>query len=551
MKIKKIFSLVSVASLAVLMTACGNAKKDGILDTDTFISDAVKIEDYKEQSKAKKEVVKIFENQKVVSSYSNVERGIYITYDDDKYYVYNLFLENPKILEFNKEDVTSVVYYSMNNNYILVNYKAVDDKYSYACYMPDGKCILEKTELTSTPTVTYQEEFDVRKGLLDKNFEFRKYLLTYKTKDSDDKVTSNYIYFYVGKEDDASEEKYEYYLADEFEKEFRNAIDMRYDGAALGLKGYSIQIVESTIYVFKKDKLVNVIKLTNGEIMGNGYVLFQKITEVGINEKYDIYYGGAYLKVNTYKINLLNSKMTEVKNFHYLISGYIDYVYSKDDEGNITDVKGYMVKVFDFKEKKSVTASDVKVAIVKGNGDIEINKKLIQDNTDDIILDDKYYYSYNDETTVVRDKNGKIIDIYNGCYFDGVKAIFDSNDNCTFINKEGKKVLYLKDTEFYYYNKFTGTNLFGEKVIVTIENGEIKTAKIDGYTLFKTDEFFTKTDSEENYVTFYTFDDTLTRIDLGYDSDEYTFSYGQTYDGRLIYSLINKDDNTVTMLYFK
>jgi hypothetical protein len=113
---------------------------------------------------------------------------------------------------------------------------------------------------------------------------------------------------------------------------------MRYDGAALGLKGYSIQIVESTIYVFKKDKLVNVIKLTNGEIMGNGYVLFQTTTEVGINEKYDIYYGGAYLKVNTYKINLLNSKMTEVKDFHYLISGYIDYVYSKDVEGNITDV---------------------------------------------------------------------------------------------------------------------------------------------------------------------------------------------------------------------
>ena len=32
----------------------------------------------------------------------------------------------------------------------------------------------------------------------------------------------------------------------------------------------------------------------------------------------------------------------------------------------------------------------------------------------DVIMDEKYYYSYNDDRTVVSDKNGKVINVYDG-----------------------------------------------------------------------------------------------------------------------------------------
>ena len=55
MKIKKIFGLVSICSLAVLMTACGSSSKnDGILDKDYISLNAVTKDEYIDENKADK-----------------------------------------------------------------------------------------------------------------------------------------------------------------------------------------------------------------------------------------------------------------------------------------------------------------------------------------------------------------------------------------------------------------------------------------------------------------------------------------------------------------
>ena len=557
MKIKKMFSLVSIASLALLMTACSSSKNDGILDTDTFAVDAITLEDYKNEVKVKKEVVKVFEGLTVSQNNGNSERGIVIAYDDDKYYVYNMLLDNPKVLEFDRADVTTIkYYYSNNSDYLYVAFKADDDgNTGYAYYTADGRTILDKIYLESKPTVSLEDEFDIRTGLIMSSLEAKQYKLTYQTKNADDETITNKIFYYSTKDESKDVTEYKYYLNDEFDAEYKNLEDTRYDGSVIGLKGYTIQISESTLYIFKKDNLVNVLTLANGQITSNGYTLFQVITEVGINDKYDIYYGGKYMTVKTYKICLANSKMTEVKDFHYYLKNDIDEVYSQDEDGNLKELKGTLYKVFDFKEKKAVVDSDAKVALIKGNGSIEVNKKLIQDGTNDVIMDDKYYYSYNDDKTVVSDKNGKVINVYDGYYFEGVKIVksysYDGSiAGYNFFDKDGKKVLYLTDVAEYAYNRYTGKNLFGEKTIVIIDNGVIKTANIDDYTAVE-DEFIVKMDLTENYCTFYTCDDTLTKLDLEFDADDYAFGYAGTYGNKIMYSLANNDDDTVTVFYFK
>ena len=555
MKIKKVFSLFSVCSLAVLMTACGkSSKNDGILDVDLYNMRSVTKEEYIDENKADKEIVKVFENQKINSSYSSLDNGIVTTYDDDNYYIYNLKLGGKKITELKKEDVYSISYTtSYNTAYILIRFN-VDDagKTRWVVYLPDGKCMHDSSdEYSNRPSISRAEsEKEIMVDFIGKTIFYQKMVLSAYKGPEDDKQNVRTYYYAIKEEENSNYE--EYLTEDEFIEKYQNYNDMKYDGALLGLKGYTLQVVtDEKVNIYnKKDEIVNIFGLEVDGIISDGHMLYQTIKQVGVNDKYDIYYSGKYLQVNTFKINVLTSKVEKVSGFHYYITGTLSPLLTKDEEGNYKELKGFFCNVYDFKEKKSVTDSDQKIALVKGNGNIEVNKSLMPTSARTVIDDGNNYYTYTSTTatgTIVNDKKGKVVGVYDGVYYDDVLVKFDGNNNATFYDKTGKKLLYLKSVTKYSLYKYVGTDLFGNTLIACIDGGELKTADLKDYNF--ANGFVTKMD-EENVVTFYSFDNTLTKMNLEFDTDLLSFSHYRQYADYDYYCLYDSSNN-YTVFYFK
>lgn len=548
MKIKKIFGLASICSLAVLMTACGNStKNDGSYDSEIYKEVAISKEEYINKNKAKKEVVKVFENQKIYSRNENY--GIVVTYDDDKYYVYNLNIkeDNKKILEFTKSEINGITI-SSGSYYLLVKYLQNDDsQYGYAIHTFDGKVILEKTYLNSTPSIQLQSNSELMLGLYDSLY-YKKFKVSYNTMDGEKQVYNQKIYYAASKKYELSREVV-YYTEEEFDSLYSKKSDVKYDASVFGLKGYSIQLLGDSMYIYKKDKLVNIFNSEGGVIMSDGCFLNQVTKEVGDKDKYDLFYDGKYLQVKTYKYSLVDSKMTELKNFHYYIADYGDGVLTYDEEGNVKEIIGATCSVLDFKEKKTLFATDLKGALIKGNGQIEISKHLVP-SFGNVIEDNDTFYCYGNTTTTVNDKNGKVVEIYDGIYYDGITVVAGAKNTTNFIDKTGKILLSLKDAESVNRFKYIGYDLYGKKLVVVIEYGVIKTAEIGSYFISIDKAFLTKTD-DDNVVTFYSYDDELTPINYQFDSDDVEFEDYKTYEGIKYYVSEDKTENTYTLLYFK
>ena len=492
----------------------------------------------------KKQAFKVFENQVIYKE--ALDRGIVITYDDDYYYVYNIRLENPKILEFSRDEVSDIYAYgNSSNEYIYVKYKKTDElNNGVALYMLDGQCLLEKTDI-NTFSITAEKWLYPTSGSLFTSLYARKYRLTYKVKVNDELISKN-IYFYSVAKSSSDNATCTYYMEEEYNKTFNDGIDVKYDGAAFGLDGYEIK-VDDKVYIFKGNKLVNSYS-ADFDIISHGYALFQEKKEVSKNDNYDIFINDSYYKITTYKINLLTSKLSEVKNFHYLLKDNGSTVFEKDNDGNRVKVKGYAYPVYDFKEKKSVTTKDIKIAFVKGNGEIEINKSYSQTNTTALLKDDNYYYSYNATTTVLNDLGGKVVEIYDGTFYDDV-TIKTKDNFTTFTDKNGNVVLALKSCKAYALNKYIGTDLSGKKMLAVINSGSINTAIIDDYTITDSNNSFLTKMDEENNVTFYSFDDTLTKIDFGYVKNNNNFTKYTTFEDVTFYKVVNSD-GTSTLVYF-
>ena len=556
MKIKKIFGLVSICSLAVLMTACGSSSKnDGILDKDYISLNAVTKNEYIDENKADKEVELVFSDKKIMNNYSYLNGGIVTAYDDDKYYVYNLNLGGKQIFEGNITDIANIRVNVTHGNYlanIRVKYNQTEAGYTRcAIYLPDGNCISDTSEETyQEPDVSVAQNSSISMSILGQNDSYIKFLLKTYTKDGEETKTVNTYYYAVKK---FNSKIYEYISEEEFINRYKDYKDRMYDGEPIGLKGYTVQSLNDHYNIYKKGTIVNIINVPDDSIISNGYYLFQSYKEVSVNDKYDIFYGGKYLQVNTFKTSLLTSKTTKVNDFHYYFKNIADPLVSKDEDGNYKEIKGYVCQVFDFKEKKSVTDKDLKIALVKGNGNIEVNKSLLQSNTNTVISDGDNYYSYSTNTTtstVVNDKNGKVINVYDGTYYDGILVKSDDNANTTFYDKNGNKVLYLKNAVKYSLNKYVGTDLFGNSLVACIDKGEIKTADLKDYQI-ATSKFLTKADSDTHMVSFYSFDNTLSEIFIQYDytkldMDEYISIADYDY-----YSLYDSAANTYTVFYFK
>ena len=141
MKIKRLFGAATILSLGLLMTACGKPKNETILDASFFDYQAIKLEDYQNETKAKKEVVEL-SSKLTYYSYSG---GIFIGYDDTSYHVYNLKMDCKEIFTVNKADVTNISIYQ-SYYYIAVRYDQNEDyDYAYEIYNFAGDLLVEKT----------------------------------------------------------------------------------------------------------------------------------------------------------------------------------------------------------------------------------------------------------------------------------------------------------------------------------------------------------------------------------------------------------------------
>lgn len=559
MKIKKIFGLVSICSLAVLMTACGkSSKNDGVLDSEYISLNAVTKDEYIDENKAYKEIVSVISNQKIMNSYSWLDGGILTTYDDDKYYIYNLKLGGKKIFEANKDEIANIKVLNLNNEVFQnIRVKYVENESGYtrcAVYLADGRCLSDTSEKTyREPQTTRVANSSISRSFLSSDLYYKFLLKTYITDGEETKEDNTY--YYAVKKYNTTE--YECMTEEEFNNFYKDYKDRMYDGEIIGLKGYTIQSLNDRLNIYKKGSIVNIVNIPDDVIYSDGYYLYQTYKQVSANDKYDIFYGGKYLQVTTFKTNLLTSKTTKVDSFHYYIQNIASQFISKDEDGNYKEVKGYICKVFDFKEKKSVTDKDLSIALVKGNGNVEVNKSLLQNNTNTVISDNNTYYSYSTNTTtstVVNDKNGKVINVYDGTYYDGILIKSDDNANYTFYDKNGNKVLYLKNTTKYSLDRYVGKDLLGNTLVACIVNGEIKIADLKGYNI-ATSKFLTKTD-EDNYVTLYSFDNTLSEISIMFNATDCDFSDEYNYKEFVFgdykyYFLEYLNSNTYDVYYFK
>ena len=165
MKIKKIFGLVSIASLGILMTACSKSgQNESIYGRDMLDLNAITKEDYKEKIKNKVEAITVFKDETVYQT--DETRGIIVTYDDTNYYVYNLKLENKKIITLQKEYVSNISLYD-TNEYIYIRHKTADSvgNYAYSAYLFDGTILLDNVICTSTISASLDRQESILCGL--------------------------------------------------------------------------------------------------------------------------------------------------------------------------------------------------------------------------------------------------------------------------------------------------------------------------------------------------------------------------------------------------
>ncbi len=526
MKIKKIFGLVTVASLAVLMTACGKStKNESIIDDDVISMSSISMADFKASMNAKT-VEKICSGV----TYIDNDNELYIAKDDSKYYVYNFNMENKLVLTLEDTDIDDIV---IGNHAFVVIYDAnADGDTGYALYLPNGKCLVEKTYVTDSD-INKAGKNEISMGFFSE-VEYTKYRFSYTVRvkvdgepDQFETTVSDYYYVEVSSYEGESTT---YLDENDFYEQYGKLKEEIIDGKAVGLDGYTIKSAEDDkVYLFKKDKVVNVMDMPSG-IISDGYALYQIKNKVTAKDDYDVFIDDTYYVVDTYKINLKDSKITKLKNFKYYIvpSIHTSPVLSKDKE----EIVGYNVYVYDYSNKKLVTSADKKVAVVKGNGNIKLQEALTP-TLKAVVQDGEKYYSYDttNEVTTVFDVNGKILEVYQGIYYDDV-LVQKSSTTYTFFDKNGKTLFVLYGgSGRINLSKYVGYDMLGKQVLVTISNGAITTTDVSDYDYDDTG-FFVKENSDSTGISYYSFDSTLTDLELTFnyvDDVDDIYSYDNCY----------------------
>ena len=546
MKIKKVFALASIASLAILMSACGNKKKNAtIFDADFFDLLDQDITDYKKENEAKKKVVKVFENEKVYDH----SGAIYITEDSSNYYVYNLELEEKKIITLEKSGIDNIEINSQRYTIIVRYEKNANNNYAYEAYLLDGTKLFDKVYCAYNLAYSSGEGGTIHISEFEK---IKPTQLTVTYTDEDYKSTT--IYFYVVEHTTTDsgislKEKTvkEYYIEKDYNEKYGSAESYEVDGKMYGLDGYTIRTSNNTYFLFKKGKFVNKIEFCEGAyyIVSNGYALVQTTKKVSSSEDYDIDLFGEFYQLSTYKICLKNSKVTELKNFHYffmpLIPVYKDGV-----------IENYICQAFDIKANKQATGNNYKVALINGKGKVEINEAVTYSGS--LLLNDNdTYYGYRlssahqavEEKTTVYNKKGDITAAYDGIYYDGI-TVNVNGDSATFIGKDGKLKAILSNFTRLSLGLYKGTDIFGNNVFVEIKDGDVIIADLGGY-YSGFGEFLTK--ASGTTVEFYTYDATLTKLEFTLTTDD-EMEYVAAYDGVSYYTCTNTS-NEVTLVYFE
>lgn len=534
MKIKKIFGLATIASLAILMTACGKPKNETIFNASFFDQEAIKLEDYENETKAKKEVVEI--SNKL--TYYAYQGGIFIGYDDTFYHIYNLSMEGKEILTVNVSDVTNISI-DQNYYYIAIRYDYNDDNdYAYEFYNFAGDLLAGKAYMDDY-TVGLWNSYNFHDGGLSLKTA-NEYRLDYTVKEDGFYVNKRVFFYRVSTSSSSNyNSEVEFLNAEDYYEKYGKIKNDYMDGAIVGLKGYKLANSGEALLIFKNDTFVNSAVIAS-TIISDGYSLLQTRQTVSANEKYDISYEGVYYKINTYKISLLNSKMTKLNGFHYFINSYESIVYK---DGIIDSC---LCEVVDFKEKKLATSIDVRLALIKGNGSIKVHEAMgLAEGK--IYSDKDTYYAYktansytDDESTIIYDKKGNVKAFYNGIYYNDVLAKKNISD-MSFVDKNGKVVYVLYNYERIAFDRYIGEDIYGNSVLVQLSNGEVEIVDINAYAY--NENYFTKVDSTTR--TFYSLDKSLDKF-----SFECTTSDQISYLSYDIYR-INYSDGTTKLISFK
>ena len=516
------------------MTACGKPKNETILDASFFDYQAIKLEDYQNETKAKKEVVEL-SSKLTYYSYSG---GIFIGYDDTSYHVYNLKMDCKEIFTVNKADVTNISIYQ-SYYYIAVRYDQNEDyDYAYEIYNFAGDLLVEKTYMDDY-TIGLWSSYNFYDGTFSSKTA-SEYKIDYTVKEDGFYTNKTLFYYRLSSTNSVTYATEEEYLnAEEYYEKYGKKKNDYLDGSIIGLKGYSLSTNSDSLCIFKKDNLVNIVSLSSG-LISDGYSLLQTTQTVSSKDKYDVSYEGVYYKVNTYKINLLNSKMTKINGFHYYIVSYNSPLV-KD---GVMD--SYLCNVVDFKTKKLATSIDARLALIKGNGKIKVHEAMGLPEGN-IYSDGKTYYAYKtttssteSESTIIYDKKGNVKGVYDGIYYNDVLAK-KNNSNMSFIDKNGNTVYLLNNYTRIAFDRYIGDDIYGNSVLVELSNGEVKTVDVNAYNY--NENYFTKVESTTR--TFYSLDSSL---------EKFSFECS-TSDNIVLLSngfyRINYSDGTTQLISFK
>ena len=536
MKIKRAFGFASVVSLAVLLTACGK-NQNSIVGKDYFKDVAIEYNDYLKQSATKTEIVEIFKDLVVETS----NNYLIVASDSENYYFYNFRLDDKLVLTLAKTDITKIEI--KNDSAFLVRYdKDSNDRYAYEVYLADGRKLLEKTTVmdilfssNGTENIFTKDTMEMNK-IYNLSFRITTYL--------EGVLKTESIYYYLIEKSSLTDpnyvEKYGCLTYEEYYENYGKIKESVIPGEIYGLEGYFVKSVGDRLYIYKGEKLVNVITPIASSIFSDKYYLFQTRKEVSVNDSYDIFYQGKYLQIETYKMNILTSKISKVNNFHYLINEVTNSLYVDGV------VSGSLCNVIDFKKDKHANDDDIRLALVKGNGNINVHEQMNPANGLVIVNNNEYtvytfgsHGSYTEYTTIY-DKNGNVKETYNGISFKGILAYYD-NGLC-FANEKSKEVKFiLKEYSRVSLEKYVGYDIFGNYVLVEITDGDVVITNINGYT--NADGFLTKKDGTK--IEFFALESSLTKFDFSYDSATDEFD--------IYYDYYVKEDATgkTTIVYFK
>ena len=539
MKIKKIFSVASIASLAILMSACSkNVKKESLYNADYFSNEAISISDYKDSIK-QKEITLIASGK----TYRELKGNILVLQDTDKYYFYNLKLEGKELFSVTKSDVYTYTINADSESIQIRYYANEDGDYAYELYSFEGNVLFEKTNVGYFNLARGTRIHLIVEG--SKELTATPNVISYEIKENDSYVRKNVTYYICETESIYSDEESKEFLTDEeYYDKYGKIKDQEIDGTVYGLKGYTIrQYSNGKLALFKGEKLINMLSLNPYmSIISNGYILYQDAKIVSQNEDYDLFYDGVYLKVETFKMCLKNSEISKVKNFKYYITGI--------EDGLLVDgvAEGFYCDAIDFSKKKNCTDADEKYCLIKGNGNISIhdgttiiNGKIIDNNNEYYVYKEVSFHASGKETTALYDKKGNLKKVYDGIFYDNILAVKE-DDSIRFTTSEGKTKFVLNDANRIDYSKYYGLDISGNIVLVEINNGELVITNINGYTVYE-DLFLYK--AEANIVSFYTLDSTITKVDFSYDTS--LESITEIADN--FYRYLNNDTDEVRIVY--